>query len=339
MKRPEFLKSGDTIAISAPSFGATIEPYKTRLDFAVKKFEKMGFNVVIGDNVHKSDGIGISTNPQDAADELVDFYLNSDVDAIFSSGGGELMCQTVSRIDFEKLKGAKPKWFMGYSDNTNFIIPLVTKCDTMAIYGQCATTFGQEWHKSFDDHFNLLTGKSNYTVGYDSFESPSAHNSGDALGGFILDTPKELVLYNTDCNGEITAEGTLIGGCLDVINNLCGTNLEDVKGFMNRHEKLIWCLEACEYNVMDLERSLWHLDQCGWFTNASAFVIGRPLSAWKQSFMGLDQYTAVLDILQKYDVPIIMNADIGHIDPMVPLVMGADAVVKAHHNNWSVEYK
>lgn len=34
-----------------------------------------------------------------------------------------------------------------------------------------------------------------------------------------------------------------------------------------------------------------------------------------QPMMGLDQYRAVTDILGKYQVPIIMDADLGHLHP------------------------
>ena len=51
----------------------------------------------------------------------------------------------------------------------------------------------------------------------------------------------------------------------------------------------------------------------------------------------MDQYEAVLGILGKYDVPILMDLDIGHIAPMMPLVCGSYAKVKASGNDVIVE--
>ena len=54
------------------------------------------------------------------------------------------MCEILPYIDFEKIRNSEPKWFLGYSDNTNLIFLLATLCDTAAIYGPCAAAFGME---------------------------------------------------------------------------------------------------------------------------------------------------------------------------------------------------
>ena len=346
MKIPAFIKPGDTIAITAPSFGATTEPYISRFKEAVSRFEKRGYKVKIGQTCFLDDGKGISTKPQTCARELEEFYEDSSVKAIISCGGGEMMCETVGFVNFEKLKSAKPKWFLGYSDNSNFIFPLETLLDTAAIYGSCISGFGKPWELSEKYTIDLLEGK-NFTVrGFDKFQSPEAGTeakNADPFSKYVLTDEKHL--KNFLCSdgiakeslSEIKMSGTLCGGCLDVLENLCGTKLDGSAQFNEKYKNVIWVLEACDYNPMDIRRALWHLDQCTWFKNASGFVIGRPLSAWKQEMMGVDQYNAVTDILEKYKVPIIMDADIGHISPTVPLVMGADAEVFAHKDEFSVK--
>ena len=54
---------------------------------------------------------------------------------LFKLGGGELMCEILEYLDFEKLKSLNPKWFLGYSDNTNFTFLQTILCDTVSIYG------------------------------------------------------------------------------------------------------------------------------------------------------------------------------------------------------------
>ncbi|MBQ1869641.1 MAG: LD-carboxypeptidase, partial [Treponema sp.] len=170
MKIPKPLKSGSTIAITAPSFGCTTEPYLSRYREAVRLFEERGYKVVSGATVSKDDGIGISTSPQVAAAELMEFYLDPSIDAVISAGGGELMCETLSFIDFKRLKDAPAKWFMGYSDNTNFVFPLATLSGTAAIYGHCITGFGKPWEQCEYDTLNILEGKSSTVRGYGKFE-------------------------------------------------------------------------------------------------------------------------------------------------------------------------
>ena len=127
----------------------------------------------------------------------------------------------------------------------------------------------------------------------------------------------------------------LLGGCLDVLANLCGTRFDEVKKFV-RYKKIIWVLEACDLNPMGIRRAIWELDEAGWFKNTAGFVIGRPLAARQMKIMGVNQYNAVYELLEKYGVPIIMDADIGHINPNMPLVIGAYASVSAYNNTIEV---
>ena len=78
------------------------------------------------------------------------------------------------------------------------------------------------------------------------------------------------------------------------------------------------------------------MEQAGWLSYVKGFLIGRPLCHGEE-FLGMDQYEAVLGILGKYDVPILMDLDIGHIAPMMPLVCGSYAKVKASGNDVIVE--
>ena len=72
----------------------------------------------------------------------MDLYLDEEVDLIMSVAGGEIMCEILPFIDFDKIKNSKPKYFMGYSDNTNLTFTLTTICDLVSIYGACVTNYG-----------------------------------------------------------------------------------------------------------------------------------------------------------------------------------------------------
>ena len=130
MRYPEFIKDGDTIGFPAPSFGCNIEPYRTAFDHAQEVLRKKGFKTVCGPNAYAGDGIGISSSPENCGREVTEMLLGDMPDAIISCGGGELMCEILRYVDFERIAQAKPKWFMGYSDNTNLTFLLTTLCDT-----------------------------------------------------------------------------------------------------------------------------------------------------------------------------------------------------------------
>ena len=67
---------------------------------------------------------------------------------------------------------AKPKWFMGYSDNTNLTFLLTTLCDTAAIYGPLAQR-PSGWcpgTKPFRTYIELLREKTGIE-GYSHYET------------------------------------------------------------------------------------------------------------------------------------------------------------------------
>ena len=67
MKIPRFIKPGDTIGFVAPSYGIGTEPYITRFEAAVRRLKDRGYKIKTCPSVFKADGIGISTDPKDAA--------------------------------------------------------------------------------------------------------------------------------------------------------------------------------------------------------------------------------------------------------------------------------
>ena len=160
MRFPENLKKGGTIGFVAPSFGCTTEPYKSAFANAQKKWKEMGYQLDLGPNCYAEHGIGISAAPEECGKELTEYYVSEKNDCLISCGGGELMCEDLDYVDFEKIRKAPAKWYLGYSDNTHFTYLLPTICDTAAVYGPCASDFGMEpWHKSVADAFGVLTGE------------------------------------------------------------------------------------------------------------------------------------------------------------------------------------
>ena len=345
MKIPESLKLGGTIGFAAPSFGCNIEPYKTAFNNALKTFEKMGYKTKLGQNCYAGDGIGISNTPLKCAKEINSFLCgeyNEEISALFSCGGGELMCEILDDVDFDKIKKSKPVWFLGYSDNTNLTFLLPTICDITAIYSPCAPAYGMEpWHPSLKDTFELLTGKSNMAHGYDKWEKESLKNEENPLVPYNVTKKTEIKKFGAgkdDAKTEIS--GRLIGGCLDCLSNLAGTKFDKVSDFNEKYKEdgIIWFMESCDLNPMAIRRAIWQLDHAGWFKYVKGFLIRRPLCL-DEEILGVDRYNAVYPLLEKYNVPIIMDLDIGHTAPMMPIVSGAKAEIVVEKNSIKIHYK
>ncbi|MDO4475426.1 MAG: LD-carboxypeptidase [Lachnospiraceae bacterium] len=352
MRYPAFLADHGRIGFAAPSFGCSFDPYKAAFENALRRFEQMGFTCQLGPNVWSEEGIGISSTPPRCAAEFMDAWLSDTSDALISVGGGELMCEILPCLDFDKLAQSAPKWFMGYSDNTNIGFLLATLTDTASIYGPCASTFGMEpWHPSIEDAFALLRGEKLTFTGYPAYELESNKSAETPLATINATQPRQLHSFlpgggqvlsagmptMKETRETIEFSGRLIGGCLDCLGQLVGTTFDQVAAFADRYREdgLIWFLEACDLNVYSIRRAIWQLKNAGWFKYTKGFLIGRPLSGMEEMF-GLDRFHAVTDLLDELGVPVIMDLDIGHIAPMMPLINGSLAHVHCQDQDFSI---
>ncbi len=337
MRYPEFLKDNGTIGFVAPSFGCATEPYMSAFNNALRKWKEMGYNTHLGPNCYADKGIGISNAPKLCAEELNEWYCSSENDAIISCGGGELMCEVVPHMDFERMKNAKPKWYMGFSDNTNFTFLSATLMDTAAIYGPCASAFGMEpWHSSITDAWDIFCGKTDTIKGYDLWEKEWLKSEEQPLLPYNVTEPVMIKRFPDE---DVVLEGRLIGGCMDILQMYPGTPYDKVKEFNEKYKEdgIIWFLESCDLNIMSIRRALWQYKEAGWFEHLKGFLIGRPLCMGQEMF-GIDQYRAVTDMLSEYKVPIIMDLDIGHLSPMMPIICGSTARVTVKGNEVSIQY-
>ena len=388
MRYPKHLPQGGTIGFLAPSFGCNIEPYRTGFDHALEEWQKMGYHVLLGPNCYVGDGIGISSTPENCGREVMKMFLSGEADCLISCGGGELMCEILPYVDFERLAQAESKWFMGYSDNTNLTYLLATLADTASVYGPCASSFGMEpWHEALWDAFGILAGKSGVWMrgtmgktaaeahmsaagreagrkggeptaaggdcsqseephdavvrGYGQWEKESLKNPENPLAPYNLTEPLEIRTYvgREPACGEVAFQGRLLGGCLDCLVNLPGTRFDRTREFVERYREdgIIWFLEACELNVFAIRRGLWQLEESGWFEHVKGFLIGRPENG--EPMMGLDAYSAVLEVAGRKDVPVVMDVDLGHLPPMMPIVVGSMADVAVKGNDIRIEMR
>lgn len=344
MKYPKNIQQGGTIGFVAPSFGCQIEPYYSAFGNAQKKFRELGYQLQPGPNCYAQEGIGISNTPEKCGQELTDYYCSPDNGCLISCGGGELMCETMSHVDFDRLRAADPKWYLGYSDNTNMTYLLATICDTASVYGPCAAAFGMEpWHASLKDTFGILTGETKEVHGYDKWEKESLKNEEQPLLPYNTTEPRVLKNYlGRQAAGEdqkICFSGRLLGGCVDCLVNLLGTRFDRTKDFLEKYKEdgIIWFLESCDLNVFAIRRAMWQMEEAGWFQYVKGFLIGRPL-CFGQEMMGLDQYQAILAVAGEKNVPVIMDVDLGHLAPMMPIVTGSLAEVRVCDNDITIRY-
>lgn len=150
--------------------------------------------------------------------------------------------------------------------------------------------------------------------GYDDFRHEPE------VDEYTLDTPGRWTRLDGD--GAVTAEGRLIGGCVEMLINLAGTPYLDVTPLAG--DGLMVYLEACEDDAYAICRNLHGMRLAGLFDHAAAILVGRTRAPDMRT---LTQHEAVLDALGGLGVPIIADVECGHVPPYLPLVNGARARV------------
>lgn len=370
MRYPAFLQENGTIGFVAPSFGCATEPYKSAFLNAQRRWQEQGFRLQLGPNCYVEEGVGISNTPKKCGEELTAYYCDKNNDCLISCGGGELMCEILDYVDFERIGRADPKWYLGYSDNTNFTFLLTTLCDVASVYGPCAAAFGMEpLHPSLNDAMQLLRGEKLIMQGYDKWEReslkdeerpyepynlteasvikyylPDGRTNVESMRGMTeakdrLSTGQKTTVAAVGENTDFSFTGRLLGGCMDCLVNILGTRYDKVTEFTERYKEdgIIWFLEACDLNLMGIRRAMWQMEHAGWFQYCKGFLIGRPRLGMGVEEFGIDSYQAVCEMLYSYHVPVLMDLDIGHFPPAMPLVCGSMAKVASDGKTYRVE--
>ena len=331
---PEFLKEKDTIGVTAPSDGITDEVKLKRLDNAIKSFEERSFNIKETPNVRCSVK-GRSASSKERAYELESLYKDNSVKAIITSGGGDFLLEMLSEVDFNVIKD-NPKWLQGYSDPTGLLFTITTNLDIATIYGHNFAGFGMDvWHESITCNYQILEGKNFKQNSFPMYEKECDENI-TGTEGYHLDTP--VCWRNLNGEEKVQVSGRMIGGCIDILTELFGTRFDKTKEFLEKYKEdgFIWFFDNCELSCEDLVRTLWKFKDNGWFRYTNAVIFGR--SATSASNFGMSIYDAVKRVLSSLSIPIIMDADFGHVPPRMTIINGAYATIISENGKGSIDF-
>jgi len=328
--KPEFIKKNDILYLVAPSFGAATNPYKKRLIKSIENLKKDGFNIIEGENIYSALGVVSSNTPYLRGKEINDAF-KSNATAIISVGGGELMVEMLEYVDFNIIKN-NPKWYMGFSDNTNLTYTITTICDIETIYGVNAHAFGiYPFEYDSKDSIKMLMGQ-NIFKGYKRWQYQD--NDDTPIHKYNFDKRTKIIPINYK-----PMEGRIIGGCLDCLITLCGTKYDNTINYINNHknEGIIFFMEACDLNSISLRRALIQLKYAHWFDNVDGFIIGRSNNFYDKSF-NETMKKSYMDILSPFNKPILLDCPIGHRAPSLPIRVGA-LVKITYDKDFIMEYK
>ena len=287
---PEFLKSGDSIALIAPAYPV--------LDSMVKvccgMLESFGLVPVIGPNayrIHPADTMYhgaryAGTSAERAADFKWAFEDRS-IKGIISLTGGYGSIHVLPYISNELISN-NPKWFVGCSDITTLLLASVAS-GVMSVHGSMCLAIAS---KGLEDEGNLATIE--LLMG----KVPSYTLPGDSL------------------NIEGRAEGILVGGNMTNIVPVLGTEYDAFAG----HDCILFIEEVGEsMHCIDRQLSailLHHKDRI------KGVIVGEFVGCGDE-FAYRSVESMIHDALKDLGIPVCFGFPAGHGKRNLPLVEGA----------------
>lgn len=329
IKYPSKIKKGDTIGVTATSTGITTDSYLKRLDNAYKNLETLGYKCIETPNVRTNKKL-VSSDGKTRAEQFMNLWKDEKVNMIAQVYGGEFLMEMLPFLDKSVILNNTPKWVTGYSDSSLLNFYLTTNFNIATATSDNIIHFGMNpLFESLTNQIKILeTCSILEQTSFELFENEKYPKSERNYTSYNL-TDKVIYKNLYDKEKEVI-EGRLIGGCIDVLMQLLGTPFDNTVNFCNQFkEGTLWYLENCELTLPALYRALWQMKQSGWFNNAKGFIIGRTRS--QESVEDLEYLDVLHNIFDEMNVPVIYDADFGHVAPQWTMINGSFA--KFEYNN------
>ena len=289
--QPEYLKSGDTISIIAPS--GVLNNFDNKITKAINIFKSWGLNVVIGNHIFDKNGhfAGTDKNREKDFQKVLD---NKNIKAIWCARGGYGAVRIIDNLNFDSyLKN--PKWIIGFSD----ITVIHNKLNLL---------------NSESIHAMMITGFDDIDQNNDSLSKLKTVLFGDNLSYSI----------NSNKNNKTgKSEGILVGGNLTLIQSTIGSKTE-----LKMKDKILFIEEIGEY-AYHIDRMLHSLKRADYFENCKGLIVGQISDVKKNTTdFGRSINEIILDILDEYNFPILFDFPAGHEKTNFPIILGRKVILE-----------
>lgn len=306
MKYPENLKIGDAIGICAPSDGIVNQESIIKLEQAMNNLKTLGYKVIETESVRNSSE-GRSASAEQRVKEFMELLENDEVKLIIFASGGDFLIEILPYLNWEYLKKIKPKWIQGYSDITGIEFLWNTILDIPSIYCQNIKDYAMNpLYKNLVDALEFAKGNNPIQNSYPKHEKVdfSLPENKD----YTYKLTEKTTWKNIFNEKEITIEGRIIGGCLDVIQCIFGTEFDKIKEYIEKYKEdgILWYLECFDISTSELYRKLWQMQYSGYFKHCKGIIFGRPL--FMKEEYEIDEVETIKRALAKLNIPIITRS-------------------------------
>lgn len=333
---PKRLTSGDKVATISMSWGAAGDlPH--RYSKGKERLIRM-FNLEVTETKHALQSAEwIYNHPEARANDLMEAFADPSIKAVISNIGGDDSIRMLKYIDLDVIRN-NPKIFLGFSDSTvtHFIC---LKAGLSSFYGTSLLVGFAENGAMHDYQINDLN-KVLFSPAVIGQIHPNQEGwTTEFLDWFdvsLQDVQRKLTPSSgwRFIRGNSIAQGPLIGGCMEVLEMLKGTDywpdLETWKGG-------ILFFETSEDKPKPEYVRWWlrNYASMGILAHAKGIIFGRPYD----NLYAEEYETELLKVLDEeglYDLPVITRMDFGHTCPTFTLPYGKLAEINCIDQTFSI---
>jgi muramoyltetrapeptide carboxypeptidase len=331
--RPALLRPGDTIMFVAPAGPLDRE----RVALARKRLEARGYRVTMREDVFTRTDY-LAGSDQRRAEELMQAFLDPEVDAIFPGTGGYGVTRMLDLLDFDAIR-RHPKMVIGFSDITA-LHQALNRRGGMVSFHSPAPLWG-------------LGSPENLEPFAEKYFFRAIEASAESGEDYTIEVPADAP--PVEGLGHGTARGRLVGGNLTLITALEGTPYEiDTRGAV----LLVEDVGEAPYRI---DRMLQQLKSAGKLGTLRGAVLGQftetetvpsipdqivggitqglgnvadlvLLKEPKKGTPPAPRFTAEMVLHQYFDnlgIPVLMNFPIGHVRRNCTLPIGGGVEIDA----------
>jgi muramoyltetrapeptide carboxypeptidase LdcA involved in peptidoglycan recycling len=332
MKKPARLKQGDRVAAVSLSWGGP-GAIPHRYHAGKQQFEQeFGVRVVESRHALRSPE-WIAKNPSARADDLMEMFSDPTINGIISTIGGDDSVRILPYLDLDVIR-RNPKIMMGYSDTTATHMACF-KAGVVSFYGPTFMTGFAENGGMFD---YLVESVRRTLFGVAPIGTISPNGGGWTVEHLEWNNPanqsrRRALTPSTGwrvLQGSGTASGHLVGGCMETLEVLKGT---DWWPEGRCWDGAILFLETSEEGPSPrlVKRWLRNYASQGILHRLAGLLIGRPGGS-EVPVADFEKYDTVVrevvsEELELRSLPVVTRMDFGHTDPTFVLPYGVNATI------------
>jgi len=323
MKYPKFPNKDSQIGVVALSAG--VGNYINDYENSISNIKNHGFQ--INETKSVKNGGEVASDAKTRAFELNELFINNNVKLIMNATGGDFLLEILPYVNFQVIKD-NPKWLMGTSDPTSLLYIITTSLDIATIYGFNACSFDlEELDLSQENALEIMRGKLPVQSSFEKYEITRPENAKK----YNLTEP----VFWENLTGEVDITGRIIGGCLDCLRYLPGTPFDYTKDFLERYKNdgIIWYFDIFSLTAEDFYLTLFQLKEASWFKYIKGVIVGRVKFPSNNTEMTYKEALKKIFI----NIPVILNADIGHIAPKMTIINGSIAHIVSSQGKGKIE--